>query len=197
MPIAIVFPQPAYPNRDTGYADVDAVARNINAGSWDPSMPNAFPTVNQVESWLVEAAAMIDSELAARGYTIPLTVSSGYVIPAGMQPMNGLHPYAYVLLQNCASHYACAMLEQARHGSISQNEDPDAKMHHQLFDDYINRLASGADNLTAFGAIGPFPPQLDPASGEQTGTMGAFLSTNTQPDPTQEGARFTNGTMQF
>jgi hypothetical protein len=197
VPLDVSFPRPAYPFPDSGYADIGAVTRYINSAYWDPDKPSESPSSDQVLEWLQEASAAIDSALAARGYFIPLQVRSDYLLPSGMKGINGLNPAAYLLLQNIAAHYAAAMVQMSRHGSNAENEDHDAKAHFHFFNDHITRLETGADNLTAFGADGAFAPEIDPAQGVQTGNLGAFHSTNTIPDPTQAGPRFSNGTMQF
>jgi hypothetical protein len=58
-----------------------------------------------------------------------------------------------------------------------------------LFDDFLTRIESGADNLFAFGVGGDFAPEIDVAKGAQTGSLGATLADSS----TSEGPIFTKG----
>jgi hypothetical protein len=188
------FPLGSYPYK-TGYADVASVQQNII--NWDPGKPNALPTLGTVQDWLRKASTMIDAELAARGYTIPLTAVSGYVVPTGFTAINGLHPLVYQQLEMIAAAYATSFVEASRHASQGLEADQQAKFWLTMFDDFITRIATGADNLTAFGVQGPFPPEIDPAKGIQSGNLGAFVATGNQPSTTTEGPLFSRSTMNW
>lgn len=199
MPIKVVFPLigagGAYPFV-TGYADVDAVAANINAGTWDPTSPAAAPSVAQVTNWLCEGTSLIDIAMMTRGYLIPLTPLSSYVPPLLPTPMNGMHPNLYLLLQHAVTAFVCSKIESSRHGSVGEQADQQAEYWHAIWDDYVTRIETGADNLTAWGAEGPFPPEIDPAQAIQSGNLGAMISTDASPSPNVQGALFTRATMQ-
>lgn len=193
MPVPVEYNQPAYPYT-TGYADLESVVRNIMAGTWDPSKPNAAPSVTQVESWLREATAEIDMELAKRGYTVPLTASSGYVVPTGLTAMNGMHPNVYLILEQVASAYATSRVEGARHASTGQSEDTNAHTWIATYRDFLLLVRTGKANLGYFGVTGPFEPEIDPAKAIQTGSLGAFVAT-ALPSPSGPAPRFSNQTM--
>jgi hypothetical protein len=197
VPIIVTFPTPQYPYAATGYADVASVQQNILGGSWDPAKPNAAPTVAIVQDHLRKATAMIDSELAARGYQIPLTPIPGYVVPTGFTAINGIHPLAYQMLEMVAAAYATSFVEGSRHASLGLEADKNAAYWMEIFDDFITRIASGADNLTAFGVQGPFPPEIDPAKAMQSGNLGAFVATGSTPSTTTEGPLFSRSTMNW
>ena len=57
----------------------------------------------------------------------------------------------------------------------------------ELFDDFLVRVESGADNLITYGVGGDFPPEIDVSKGVLTGSLGATLA-----DPSfTEGPVFT------
>jgi len=171
------YPQPQWPY-PTGYATVLDVQSRINAGTWDPSKPTASPTTAQVQQWLMEATANIDVALRTRGYFAPLQPTTGWVAPAGMagQLYQGIGLGAWLQLKNIAACYAAHFVELSRHGSHGMNKDTHADDYMELFDDFLTRIESGADNLAAYGVGGDFAPEIDVAKGAQTGSLGATLS---------------------
>lgn len=184
----LTFPQPSWPY-STGYATVDDVRSRINAGTWDPTKPTASPTAAQVNQWLMEGTANIDVALRTRGYFVPLRPTQGWVPPTGMasQLYQGIGLGAWLQLKNICACYAAHFVELARHGSHGMNKDAHATDYMELFDDFLTRIESAADNLLAFGVGGDFAPEIDVAKGAGTGSLGATLS-----DPTfSEGPIFT------
>lgn len=179
---------PAYPYT-TGYAQLSDVQARISAGSWDPTDPTAYPTSSMVNSWLQDATANIDAALATRGYSVPLTPIANWTPPAGMQVYQGIALQAWLMLRSIAAAYAAHYVEAARHGGAGAelNEDPNASHWMEIFDDFMTRVETGADNLTAFGVGGLFVPDIDPAKAMSTGSLGTVLA-----DPSlQEGPMFT------
>jgi hypothetical protein len=173
----------------TGYGQLSDVTSRVMAGTWDPANdPTASPTVAMVNAWLVDAAASIDAALATRGYTVPLVAVPGWVPPAGMQVYQGVGIQAWLILRSIAADYAAFRVELARHGgSGPADEDDNASTFAAAHDDWLTRLESGADNLTAFGVNGPFVPEIDPAKSLVTGGMGMMLANPSR----QEGPLFT------
>jgi hypothetical protein len=159
--------------------------------NYDPDLPTARPTGDQVSQWLKQATGDIDVMLATRGYTVPLKAKSNYVLPAGMTGINGLHPNVYLKLQSVAAAYAAHFVEAARHGSAYLNADDNAKHWMEIYDDFCSRLESAADNLSPFGVDGPFVPEVDEAKGISSGNLGFRTNSGPQTDPTQEGPLFT------
>lgn len=194
MPIALKYPQPSYPY-EFGFADVISVTQNLAAGSWDPNKPGAYPTTAMVQDWLRKGTAFIDSELATRGYTIPLTAQAGYTVPTGFVAINGLHPAVYQILEMVCAAYATHFVEASRHGGKAVDADTNATHWMAIFDDFITRIATGADNLTAFGVAGPFAPEIDPAKGMSTGALGMMVNSDPPTDRTMEGPQFTKWTQ--
>lgn len=173
----------------TGYATVDDVRSRINAGTWDPTKPTAAPTAGQVTQWLLEGTANIDVALRTRGYFVPLEPIPDWLVPPGMetQLFLGIGLGAWLQLKNIAACYAAHFVQLTRHGSHGQNKDTNAEQFMTLFDDFIVRIESGADNLAAFGVGGDFAPEIDIAKGVLSGSLGASLS-----DPNmEEGPIFT------
>lgn len=172
---AATYAQPfyAYP---TGYAQLSDVQARINAGTWDAASPTAAPTSAQVTQWLMEATANIDAALATRGYSIPLSPMAGWVAPPGMLTYQGIGVGAWFMLRHIASAYGASFVEASRHGSHGPSEDSNAEYWMTIFDDFLVRLESEADNLEAFGVGGPFAPDIDPANAMGSGALGAMVS---------------------
>jgi hypothetical protein len=184
------YPQPNWPY-PTGYATVEDVQSRINAGVWDPSKPTAAPNTEQVQQWLMEATANVDVALRTRGYFVPLQPSTGWAAPPGMasQLYQGIGLGAWLQLKNICACYAAHFVQLSRYGTHSANKDTHAEEFMAIFDDFLTRIESAADNLIAFGVGGDFPPEIDIAKGAQTGSLGATLA-----DPTSmQGPIFTKG----
>ena len=181
----ILYPQPAYPYA-TGYAALADVAARVNAGTWDPNKPTAAPTADQVTQWLKEATGNIDAALATRGYYVPLAPMTSWTPPVGMPTYQGIGVGAWFMLRHIAAAYATHFVEAARHGSHGASEDANAEHWMTIFDDFMTRIESEADNLEAFGVGGPFVPDINPAHAAGSGSMGAMLSQPSQ----QEGSLF-------
>lgn len=194
MPLQLDYPQPYYPFK-TGYADITSVQANVI--TWDPNKPGTLPTLASVNDWLRKGTAAMDAAMMSRGYSVPLTASSGYAVPTGFAAINGLHPALYQTLEMICAAYATHFVEAARHGSRSLNADDNAAHWMHMFDDFITRVETGADNLTAWGAQGPFPPEIDPAKAMQTGNLGAFVATDNQPSLDTESPLFSRRTMNW
>lgn len=195
---SFVYPQPTgtpasgftsggYPY-PTGYAQINDVASRVNAGTWDPTKSTAAPSTAQVEQWLIEATAAIDAALATRGYFVPLQPADSFVAPAGMTTWNGVGVGAWLLLRNVCAAYATSFVESTRHGDhTTASHDPQAAFWMELYDDFLTRVETSADNLQTWGVGGPFAPDIDPAHGADSGSLGALLSDASQ----QEGPLFT------
>lgn len=151
------------------YCQIADVQARILSGQWNPSNPNQGPTVAQVDTWIAEATALMDSVLAKRGYYVPLQVQSGF-------PGGAIVPTAYLILQNVCAAYVVNHVEQSRHGSVEENKDSNANEWLQYADDLIARFENGDDNLMAWGVGGAFEPELDPATGAQ---LGSAIDTST------------------
>lgn len=185
---AFTFPTPWYPYA-TGYASLDDVKARINAGTWDPDKPTAAPNAAQVQQLLMEATSNIDAALRTRGYFVPLEPIAGWVAPAGMasQLYQGIGLGAWLMLKGIAAAYAAHYVELTRHGSHGTQHDPNAEHFMTLYDDFLTRIESGADNLFTYGVAGDFPPEINPAKGVLSGNLGATLA-----DPNfTEGPAFT------
>lgn len=160
----------------TGYSQVSDVQARINAGTWDPTDPTAAPSVAQVQQWLIEATANIDAALATRGYFVPLQPATSFVAPVGMPTWNGIGTGAWMLLRNIAAAYVVYFVEQTRHGDHSAGQyDKNAEQWMQLYDGLASRIETAADNLETWGVGGPFAPEIDPAKGADSGSLGFTL----------------------
>lgn len=125
---------------------------------WDPTQDS--PSTTQVQTWIAEATAMMDSVLLKRGYKIPLAINASYTT---------ISPSAYLILQNVCAAYVVHHVEQTRHGSTEENKDNNANEWLSYADDLIARFESGEDDLAPWGVDGAFEPELDPATGAQIG----------------------------
>ncbi len=175
-PLALAFvPGVGYPY-STGYATVADVQARVNAGTWDPTKPTAAPTVAQVTNWLLEATACIDAALGKRGYYVPLTAATSWSPPPGMPTYQGIGIGAWLMLRNIAAAYATHFVEAARHGSIGQSQDQNADRWGTIYQNFLTLIEDGEDNLVTFGIGGPFAPEIDPARGASSGSLGFFLA---------------------
>lgn len=151
------------------YCQLADVQARVLSGQWNPANPNQGPTTAQVDSWIAEATAMMDSVLAKRGYYVPLRVQASY-------PGGSIAPTAYLILQNVCAAYVVHHVEQARHGSVDKDKDSNASEWLSYADDIIARFENGDDDLAAWGVDGGFEPELDPATGAQ---LGSAIDTST------------------
>lgn len=159
-PLALTFPQPAWPF-PTGFAKLSDVTARINASSWDPDSPTATVTEAQVNQWLMEATSRINSALAARGYWVPLRATPGCQQAPGTPLYQGIAVDAWNILRSICAAYATAMVEASRHGAVgTANEDPDRDWWLNQFTTFLKQIQDGTDNLTAFCVGGEFPPEL-------------------------------------
>jgi hypothetical protein len=180
-PLLVTYDTTYYPYT-SGYAQVSDVTSRISAGSWDPTDPTAYPTEAMVTSWLLDATGQLDAALAQRGYYVPLQADPGFTAPPGMATWNGIGLAAWLLLRNVAAAYAAHYVEASRHGSVGENEDPNATAWMSEFNAFLGKLSGSPpqDNLTAFGVAGAFAPMIDPASALASGSMGFMLSDSSQ-----------------
>jgi len=168
----------AYPYA-TGYAQLSDVTARVSAGTWDPGNdPSASPTAAMVNTWLMDATANIDAALATRGYWVPLQPLPDFLPPSGMTLLNGIGVQAWLMLRSIAAAFATHYVEAARHGSVGQaNEDPNAAHWMEIYDDFVTRLESSADDLMVFGVGGPFPPDPNAANAADSGSLGPITAT--------------------
>lgn len=138
-----------------GYCDMTDVQSRIQAGSWTPTKTGGWPTMQQAQDFILQAAIAIDTVLARTGYTIPLVPQSGKVI--------GQQVWQTLLDINAA--LTVAQIEKTRHGSQDLNEDTNATWWMTYADDRLARIESGDDNLSLFGLDGPFYPIADRSRG--------------------------------
>lgn len=158
----------------SGYAQLSDVQARI--ASWNPSDPTAVPTQATVLVWLGDATAAIDAALATRGYYAPLQPMPSWPAPSGMPLWNGLGIGAWQMLRSIAAAYAAHFVEAARHGGTGADKDQNAAHWMTIYDDFITRIESGADNLETFGLGGPFAPDIDPAHAAASGSLGFMMS---------------------
>jgi hypothetical protein len=186
MPLQVTFTNPIPYPFASGYADVTGVQDAINAATWDSSAPNAFPPVATVKRWLAHATALMNTAMASRGYAIPLAPFQGYVVPAGEPAIQGMNAELFLHLEKIAISYAVYQLHSSR-SSAGLQDDKAAMEWMKEWDDYLARLETGADNLTAYGATGPFPPQIDPSKGFDSGSLGMMnAGVDFAPDDSQD-----------
>jgi hypothetical protein len=138
-----------------GYCDISDIQSRITAGSWSPLKTGAWPTLQQAQEFILEAAAAIDTVLARTGYFVPLQARSGMTIA----------PQVYQTLLDVNAAYAVASVEKTRHGAQDVSADENAAWWLQYADNRIARIEGGDDNLWQFGLDGPFPPVPDMSVG--------------------------------
>lgn len=171
---ASAYTTPEYPY-PTGYAQLQDVMSRVNPGGWDPYNPADNPTIDEVNAWLMEATAGIDAALAKRGYYVPLNPVDDYKPPAGTPLVNGIAIGAWLELRRAAASYAASYVESSRHGGTGADNDTAAQHWMASYNGLLLRLEEGIDNLYAFGVGGGFAPEIDPAKGAASGSLGAFL----------------------
>lgn len=143
----------------TGYCSVDDVVAQITSGNWNPSAPDAFPTMDQTIRHIKRATARVDMTLAAEGYTVPLQAIPGFVNT--VTSLAGIQPQGWMLLDEITAILAAGWVELTRHGSGEANADKEGHRLVMLADDMLSQIKSGHLNLTVFGINGPFEPIAD------------------------------------
>lgn len=153
-----------------GYCDFVDVRNRIVGGTWDETAADSAVIQTQVAAFIEESTAEIDMALAKRGYSVPLIPQVGKQIG----------PTVWNHLRGICGMLAAGRVELARHGSGEAEVDNVGKALIAIARAQLQRIETGADNLTVFGVAGPSEPQVDSGAGMTEGTL-LDLNGNTMP----------------
>jgi len=135
----------------TGYCIETDVKARVGAGSWNAGGSSSISFAD-LDLFILQASAQVDSVLARSGYYVPLRAVTGLVIEW----------QAWDILRNVTAYLAAAMVEHRRSVPGSDNTAGNkADDCFALADDLLVRLETGADNLRQFNVDGPFEPVAD------------------------------------
>lgn len=150
-----------------GYCDFLDVRGRITGGTWNETAADASVIQTQVAAFIEESTAEIDMALAKRGYSIPL-------VP---QPSRQIGATVWNHLRGICGMLTAGRVELARHGSGESEADNVGKSLIAIARAQLQRIETGADNLTAFGVSGPSEPQIDAGGGMSEGTLSDLTGT--------------------
>jgi hypothetical protein len=144
-----------------GYCDFADVRNRIVGGTWDETAADSSIIQTQVAAFIEEATAEIDMALAKRGYSVPLVPQVNMQISATV----------WNHLRGICGMLAAGRVELARHGSGESEVDNVGKSLISIARAQLQRIETGADNLTIFGVAGLSEPQVDSGAGMSEGTL--------------------------
>jgi hypothetical protein len=137
------------------------VRNRIVGGTWDETAADSSIIQTQVAAFIEESTAEIDMSLAKRGYSVPLVPQVNMQISATV----------WNHLRGICGMLTAGRVELARHGSGEAEVDNVGKSLIAIARAQLQRIETGADNLTIFGVAGLSEPQVDSGAGMSEGAL--------------------------